>query len=225
MRIPYASDAASNAEDETIYQRIKDRRAPRPLIPLDLALLHNSAIADGYNSLLGAIRTKTSLSPALMELAISYVGVLTNATYEWTAHSALAVKAGVTLEKLEKLLQRERTWSGFSDEERAVLEFTEQSTLQVRVNDAVFERVKTLLGSDQKIMELSITIGAYNMHLRGETIFASSTLRIQNDRLHASNKESTPSSLLECNTATMRDKIASLTTRKRLAQCADVHLQ
>lgn len=163
MRIPYASDTASRPEDEAIYQRIKDRRTPRPLIPLDLALLHNPAIADGYNSLLGAIRTKTSLSPALMELAISYVGVLTNAAYEWKAHSALAVRAGVSLEKLEKLLQKDRTWDDFSEEEQAVLKFTEQSTLQVKLDDEVFERVKTLLGSDQKVMELSITVGAYNM--------------------------------------------------------------
>lgn len=165
MRIPYASDTpdASNAEHQAVYARIKERRNPRPLIPLDLALLHNPAIADGYNTLLGAIRSRSSLPLALMELAISYVGVLTNAPYEWKAHSALALKAGVSLAKLEKLLERDRAWSGFSEEEQAVLAYTEQSTLSVHINDDVFQRVKEVLGDDQKVMELSITVGAYNM--------------------------------------------------------------
>ena len=66
MRIPYAPSTASenpSASDETtaIYARIAARRKPRPLIPLDLALLHAPPIADGWNHLLGAIRTQTVL--------------------------------------------------------------------------------------------------------------------------------------------------------------------
>nr|OQO24409.1 hypothetical protein B0A51_08628 [Rachicladosporium sp. CCFEE 5018] len=163
MRIPYASSepsADSSPQVQEIYTRIAARRSPRPLIPLDLALLHNPAIADGYNALLGAIRTKSSLDEGLMELSICYIAVLTNAVYEWKAHSALAVKAGVSREKLERLLKE---WDGYSELERAVLEYTEDSTVKVVVSDEVFERTRRLLGSDQKIMELQITVGAYNM--------------------------------------------------------------
>lgn len=80
MRIPYAPSEPADPHPDTsaIYDRIKARRHPRPLIPLDLALLHNPKIADGFNTLLGAIRTESSLSPALMELAICYVAVLNN---------------------------------------------------------------------------------------------------------------------------------------------------
>ncbi|KAK6435106.1 hypothetical protein LTR95_008705 [Oleoguttula sp. CCFEE 5521] len=166
MRVPYApseppSGSASQVTD--IYTRIAARRSPRPLIPLDLALLHNPAIADGYNALLGAIRTQSSLDEGMMELSICYIAVLTNAVYEWKAHSALAVKAGVSSEKLERLLKRDREWDGYSELERAVLEYTEESTVRVAVSDGVFEKTRRLLGSDQKIMELQITIGAYNM--------------------------------------------------------------
>jgi alkylhydroperoxidase family enzyme len=165
MRIPYAptTPADPTPENKAIYSRIQARRNPRPLIPLDLALLHNPRIADGYSSLLGAIRSKSSLSQAIMELSICYIAVFTGAVYEWKAHSVLALKAGVSAEKLEKLLVKEREWAGFDDLERAVLEYTEESTVKVAVSDEVFKRTRELFGEDQKIMELQITIGAYNM--------------------------------------------------------------
>lgn len=165
MRIPYAPNTPADPtpENEAIYQRIAARRDPRPLIPLDLALLHNPSIADGYNSLVGAIRTKSSLSQAIMELSICYIAVLTNAVYEWKAHAVLALKAGVSSEKLEKVLAKDRNWEGFDDLEKAVLEYTEESTVKVAVSDEVFEKARRLFGEDQKVMELQITIGAYNM--------------------------------------------------------------
>ena len=63
MRVPYVSDPPPKmgAEQQAIYDRVAARRHPRPLQPLDLALLHNPHVADGWNSFLGAIRTKTSL--------------------------------------------------------------------------------------------------------------------------------------------------------------------
>lgn len=178
MRLPYAptTPADPTPENQAIYDRIAARRQPRPLIPLDLALLHNPAIADGYNSLVGAIRTKSSLSQGIMELSICYIAVLTNAVYEWKAHSVLALKGGVSQEKLAKLLETSREkrgmdgsgkkvweWEGFEEVERAVLEFTEQSTLDVAVEDKAFEEARRLLGTDQKVVELQITIGTYNM--------------------------------------------------------------
>ena len=54
------------------------------------------------------------------------------------------------------------SWERWTDEERDVLEFTEQSTKQVKVDDAVFERIKSRF-SDQQVMELTITVGGYNM--------------------------------------------------------------
>jgi hypothetical protein len=81
MRIPYAPSTASenpSASDETtaIYERIAARRKPRPLIPLDLALLHAPPIADGWNHLLGAIRTQTVLVSWFGGFVLGVLGVL-----------------------------------------------------------------------------------------------------------------------------------------------------
>ncbi|KAK5709378.1 hypothetical protein LTR17_019833 [Elasticomyces elasticus] len=188
MRIPYAPTEPVNESDGPIYDRIRARRNPRPLIPLDLALLHNPAIADGYSSLMGAIRTQSSFPLALAELAICYVAVLNGAVYEWTAHAPIALKAGARREVLESVLEGSWKWKRVeavpgekggegigmggegggmgkmlvSADEEMVLEFTEQSTENVKVEEELMERLKQRW-TDQQVMELVITVGGYNM--------------------------------------------------------------
>lgn len=49
MRLPYAPLEAPDGDTVAgeIYERAKARRNPRPLLPLDLALLHAPQVADG----------------------------------------------------------------------------------------------------------------------------------------------------------------------------------
>jgi alkylhydroperoxidase family enzyme len=165
MRIPYAptEPATPTPENRAIYERIKERRKPRPLIPLDLALLHNPEIADGYNKLMGAIRTKSSFPLALAELAIGYIAVLNSAVYEWAAHAPIALRAGATREALEAVLKGDvKNESVLSEDERLVLGFTEQSTKSIKVEEDVMEKLKERF-SDQQVMELAITVAGYNM--------------------------------------------------------------
>lgn len=172
MRIPYAPASPpdpSDARVSAIYQRIQQRRHPRPLIPLDLALLHNPVIADGYNSFVGAVRSSSSFPQDLAELAICYVAVLNGATYEWTSHAPLALKNGASRESLRAVLELGDLEDGksvpeavFTADERLVLEFTRQSTRSIKVDAGLFEQIKTRF-SDQEVMELGITVGAYNM--------------------------------------------------------------
>lgn len=165
MRIAYAPSeppADSTPETKAIYERIAARRNPRPLIPLDLALLHNPSIADGYNTLLSALRTATLLPQSLAELAICYIAVLNHATYEWTAHAPLALKAGTSRGALEAVLSADMAWEGFSKEEKVVLEYTKQSTIGVKVEDHVMERVKGCF-EERQVLELVMVVAGYNM--------------------------------------------------------------
>ncbi len=171
MRVPYAPSIPPTPESKPIYERIAARRAPRPLIPLDLALLHNPSVADGWNSFIGAIRTQTSVSAALKELAISRVAVLNHAVHEWDVHAALAVKAGVAREVMQTLRElpvakhedgaEKGKPEGLSEEEWAVLVYTDQMTVGVKVEDGVAEKVKKLLG-DKQTVELTAIVAAYN---------------------------------------------------------------
>ena len=172
MRVPYAPKEAPTEEARPVYERIAARRHPRPLIPLDLALLHNPAVADGWNSFIGAIRTKTTVPDTLKELAISRIAALNGAVHEWDIHAALAVKAGVSNDVMEVVFTlpfvgrgKDKTESEelekLSVEERAVLEYTDQMTVGVQVDDGVSEKLREVLGDTQTV-ELTATVAAYN---------------------------------------------------------------
>ncbi|KAI4927282.1 hypothetical protein J4E86_011790, partial [Alternaria arbusti] len=81
MRLPYVPDPPNftSEEDKAVEQRVRQRRGEKGLIALDRTLLHAPPVADGWNSFLGSIRTKTSLPTSIRETAICRVAVLNKA--------------------------------------------------------------------------------------------------------------------------------------------------
>ncbi|KAJ5096463.1 hypothetical protein NUU61_005819 [Penicillium alfredii] len=174
MRLPYApstlpDDAPADTAD--IYARIAARRNPRPLIPLDLSLLHSPPVADGWNSFLGAIRSRTVVDSGLLELAVCRVAVLNRAVYEWNAHAPLALKGGIqpaelnaarelpcTTEEELSLLES----SPLTPRQRAVLRYTDQMTRSIKVQDEVFSQLQAVGFNDREIVELTTGIAGYN---------------------------------------------------------------
>ncbi|KAL5360586.1 AhpD-like protein [Aspergillus floccosus] len=178
MRLPYAPNTPPTPDQDTadIYQRIAERRHPRPLIPLDLSLLHSPPVADGWNSFLGAIRTRTVVDQGLLELAVCRVAVLTQAVYEWNAHAPLALKGGISPESLQAARTLPSTAVGedlaaakealgksaLSSREQAILQYADEMTQTVKVQDATFARLQTEGFSDREIVELTTGIAGYN---------------------------------------------------------------
>lgn len=171
MRVPYTADPPTTTDpaELEIVDRIRARRAPRPLQPLDLALLHSPAVADGWNSFLGAVRTKTTLSDAVRELAISRVAVCNRAWYEWGHHAPLAVKGGVSPEAMElvkaedlgSVTPEQRAAAGLGDAEWAVLRITDEMTRNVAVQDATFAEARKHFG-EREVVEIVATVSCYN---------------------------------------------------------------
>ncbi|KAI5462600.1 AhpD-like protein [Mariannaea sp. PMI_226] len=166
MRVPYVTDPVptKNEEEAAIVDRIKARRNPRPLQPLDLALLHAPSIADGWNSFLGAVRTQNSLADDVREIAISRVAVCNKAWYEWGHHAPLAIEGGVSKAGMEAIKQEtlsverptdltEKLWS--------VVLYTEEMTRNVQVKDETFDRLRGFF-NEQEIVELTATVACYN---------------------------------------------------------------
>jgi alkylhydroperoxidase family enzyme len=158
-----------------IYARIAARRKPRPLIPLDLTLLHSPPVANGYNAFVGALRTETIVPQSLLELAISRVAILTGAVYEWNIHAALALKAGLSPHALEiaratpkgevtvTVTAKVKPVEGeaLTEKEVAVLRYTDEATVDVKVQDATFEDLKTHFNA-REILELATVVAGYN---------------------------------------------------------------
>lgn len=180
MRLPYApaEPASPDADTADIYARIAARRHPRPLIPLDLSLLHSPPVADGWNSFLGAIRSRTTIDQGLLELAVCRVAVLTSAVYEWNAHAPLALRGGIRREELQTVRTLSSVAIGTPEElaaaseslerssltarQRAIVQYADEMTQTVRVKDATFARLQNEGFSDREIVELTTGIAGYN---------------------------------------------------------------
>nr|WP_204332432.1 carboxymuconolactone decarboxylase family protein [Geodermatophilus sabuli] len=138
------------------------RRGGR-LSALDRLLLHSPPVAEGWNALLGALRSATTLPADLRELVVLRVAVLNDAAFEWAAHEPIGRDAGLTDLHL-RVLRRpdaagEPVWTPV---QAAVLAFTDASTRAVAVPDAVFAAVRDLLDVRQ-VVELTALVAGYAM--------------------------------------------------------------
>jgi alkylhydroperoxidase family enzyme len=170
MRLPYVPNPppTTTPEEAAIISRVAARRHPRPLQALDLTLLHSPPVADGWNSFLGAVRTQTTLSDDVREIAICRVAVLNGAGYEWEHHAPLARKGGVGEEGMKVLGREESTGEGsteegLSEKQWAVVRYTDAMTRGVRVTDEVFGELGKHF-DDREVVEITATVGLEIFH-------------------------------------------------------------
>lgn len=145
-------------------ERIRGARRGR-LINVYKLLLHNPAIAEAWFALNNAVRWQTALDGRLRELLIIRIGYLCDAPYIIRQHvPALAQAEGITPEACEAL----RNWPEselFDPRERIALEYTDALTRFTRASDPLLAGMKAFF-TERQIVEVTVLIGAYNMHAR-----------------------------------------------------------
>ena len=124
-------------------------------------LLNSPAIAQGWEQLLTAVRNRSSLPADLREMVILRVAVLNRAPYEFDAHVPHAQRVGVSDDKIAALREA-RIAAAFTEQEQCVLRLTDTMTRDIEVSDALYASVK-LHFDDQQMIDLLVTIAAYNM--------------------------------------------------------------
>jgi alkylhydroperoxidase family enzyme len=170
MRIPDWSQE-QHPTPKDLVDSILERRGGE-LLNLDKALLWSEPVARGWNVYLKNVRTGLSTSRKLRELGICTVAVLTGATYEYHHHKPDFLAAGGTDAELEALNQVLASAPGskvsdprLEELESLVIQYAAQMTLTVKVEDAVFDKLKSHLNT-QEIVELTSAIATYNMVAR-----------------------------------------------------------
>jgi 4-carboxymuconolactone decarboxylase len=159
-RLDYVGTDTPPGQEGEIVERIRTRRGGA-LRPLDRMLLHSPPLADGWNDLLGAVRTATTLGGDVRELAILRIAALNDARYEWDAHEPLGRRFGLSDIDLA-VLRDEHDRSGLSPRLAAALDYTDAMTTSVRVPDPVFAALREHF-DDRQVVELTVTVGAYNL--------------------------------------------------------------
>ena len=156
-RIPYAD--LNNAEAKPLVERIVAERGG--VLHLYQMLLHSPPVASGWLNYLTAIRQQSSLPGGLRELVIMRIAILNGAPYEAEQHAPIALKEGVSQVQLDELA----TWQSsksYDATQRAVLAYTDAMTKDIHVAADTFSAVKAVL-TDRLLVELTATVGAYNM--------------------------------------------------------------
>ena len=156
-RIPYAD--LNNPEAKPLVERIVAERGG--VLHLYQMLLQSPPVASGWLNFLTAIRQKSSLPAALRELVIMRVAVINGAPYEAEQHAPIALREGVSQAQLDDLNAWESS-DKFDPTQRAVLGYTDAMTKGIQVPDAIFAALRAVF-TDRLIVELTATVGAYNM--------------------------------------------------------------
>jgi len=162
-RLPYLNREDLPENDREIFDRLVEERKT-PVGNIFRMLAHTPNLLRRFLALGGELRNGTELDPKLRELALMTVGRLTNAEYEFTHHWNLARRVGVSREQLEHLDEFE-TSSLFNEQERLVMRYALEATMNVAIADATFEAVRKSLGT-RRLMELVQNVAFYNMVVR-----------------------------------------------------------
>jgi len=159
-RVHYVDRDELDAEGQEIYDRIRrDRNADRVGLQFR-ALLHNPQAAGHLTSLGAQLRFKSAIPDNLKEFAIIIAAREWNSDIEWTAHAALAAKAGVSAGSIEAI----RTGKGLSvltPEEQVIARFVHQLLREKKVTDEAYAAADKLLGT-RGMVDLTLTCGYYS---------------------------------------------------------------
>jgi AhpD family alkylhydroperoxidase len=156
-RVPAVSPG-SKPELSALEARIRGARGR--ISPLYTVLLNSPELASGWEQLFTAIRQKTSVPPALRELVILRVAVLNGAEYEFEAHVAHALAAGMTQDAIDRL--RRDDVDGLTYLEKLVLQYTDAITRDLVVPEALYPQLDKAFDA-KTLVELTATIAGYNM--------------------------------------------------------------
>ncbi|MBS0521880.1 MAG: carboxymuconolactone decarboxylase family protein [Proteobacteria bacterium] len=128
-------------------------------------LANSEAGLKGFVRMGNALLYRCELDPTLRELAILRVGRLSRAAYEVFQHERIAREVGVPEEKIAALRDATVDAPAFSDQDKAVLRFTDEVVRNVRASDKTLKAVEAFL-SRGALVELTLTVGYYMMVCR-----------------------------------------------------------
>ena len=158
-RIPYFDVDSAGGRHAEFLEKIK------PHLNIYRMLAHSENGLKGFTRMGNALLHRCELDPGLRELAIVRVGRLSRAAYEVFQHERIAREAGVAEEKIAALRDATIEAAAFTDQEKAVLRFTDDVVRNVKATDRTLKAVQAFL-SPGALVELTLTIGYYMMVCR-----------------------------------------------------------
>jgi 4-carboxymuconolactone decarboxylase len=124
------------------------------------SMLRSPEMGERMFQLLDYLRFKTSIPIRLNEFAILIQARLWTSQVEWTTHSRLALKAGLSEAVIADLKQGKRPAS-MQPDEAAVYDFAMELSTKREVSDATYKRLREIF-SEQQTVDLITLSGTYD---------------------------------------------------------------
>lgn len=158
-RVPYVTREDLDSEGQQIYDTIRrDRNAAEVGLQFR-ALLHRPK-PTGYLTSMGAqLRFHSAMPENLKELAIIVIARELKSDIEWTAHAALASRAGVSDASIEAI-RTGKAPDALSGDEQVIARFVLKLVRDRESPDDVYEPAAKRLGT-QGIVDLTLTCSYY----------------------------------------------------------------
>lgn len=159
-RIKIRTPEEMNEEQRRVYdETVRGRRGRMPA-PL-AAWLESPVLAERAQKLGEFLRYETSLPPRLSELAILVVARHWTAQFEWSAHKAEALKAGLDPEIIEHIAHRRAPHFKNADE-AVVYDFSVNLNQNHVVPEAIYQKAIATIGL-RGVVELVGILGYYTL--------------------------------------------------------------
>jgi len=158
-RIPYFDVESASGRHAEFLEKLK------PHLNIYRMLANSEAGVKGFTRMGNALLHRCELDAQLRELAILRVGRLSRAAYEVFQHERIAREVGVAEEKIAALRDGTVEAPAFTDQDKAVLRFTDDVVRSIKASDKTFKAIQAFLGPGA-LVELTLTIGYYMMVCR-----------------------------------------------------------
>jgi 4-carboxymuconolactone decarboxylase len=151
------ADKMTEAQKKAVAEFVAGRGTP-PIGPF-IPLLRSPEVMLRAKAMGDYLRFKSVLPPRLSELAILITARQWTQQFEWSVHSAIAVKAGMSPETVKAIAEGRRP-TGMSEEEAIVYDFCTELHHNKSVSDAMYTKALAKFG-EQGIIDMVGINGYY----------------------------------------------------------------
>ena len=160
-RLPYVQRKDTDESAKRLFDIfVRNSNSPTDQLGGPLAFAaYNVPVANALLDLHDGAVGKGTLDAHVRELAILVACRATNYTFEWNAHEAAAVRAGVD-QKIIDIVRTNGALTGVNDADAAVIRFGRELLNDRKMSSATFAKAKQLFG-DKGAMDLVAVMSTY----------------------------------------------------------------
>jgi 4-carboxymuconolactone decarboxylase len=158
-RVPYLDRDDLPADRQHVFDRIAESRGS--VGNVFRALLNSPDAAEVVAAVGEYVRYRSSLDPAIREIAVLSTAQEHGNEYEWAHHESVAREAGVRDEVIEAI-RSGRAPMGLPAKEGVFAQAARELVRDGTMSDRTFQAVEHLLGR-QTTVDLIVTVGYYTM--------------------------------------------------------------